>query len=173
MDSFDSRNGGGRKEGSGGGREGDKSNDKSSGWSLETTKEEWKKSVSEAKASGSWLMSGTMTTRDRCESNPFQSISKYKPQDDDSSKARSESMRDELTRNYIRPPPNRVVHCCSFPCLCRPNSDPNELPHSSRNHGRPYDRDDSRSSSHNDRDHKSWFKSFSSSASSAQDRRSK
>ena len=170
MDSLDSRRGGrggsGERDRVGAGRR--SSTSESSGWSLEKSKQEWKRigeeDQSSQSSSGHWLYG---RSRD---GNPFNSIPKYK-HDSDSSKLRSESMREELTRNYIKPPPNRVVHCCSFPCLCRPG-DSNQLPQqqSSKHHQHRDGR-----STDDDRDRRSgnWFKLSSASSSTAQDRGSK
>lgn len=167
MEQFHSRKGGGG-DASGGGSSGHQDRGKrsmeGSGWSLEESKEEWRKvrKSDQSNPSGTWFNTGgassSSSTSSRGDhgvnhSSLFQSTynnSKYKQEDNQ--KIRSESMRDELTRNYIKPPPNRVVHCCSFPCLCRP--DTNQLPQQSSKHHHQRDEPSG------DRDGKSsnWFK---------------
>lgn len=60
----------------------------------------------------------------RCSRLQPQSQLKYQSKD---SSTVIESMKDEVMRNFIRPPPNRIVLCCDCPCLyssCR-----HHLPH--------------------------------------------
>lgn len=81
-----------------------------------------------------------LTNRDqhhRCSRLQPQSQLKYQSKD---SSTVIESMKDEVMRNSIRPPPNRIVICCDCPCMCspcrhhlphHPNINPSPPPHSS------------------------------------------
>lgn len=166
MDQFHSRKGGGEASGGSGGfgqgQDRGKRSIESSGWSLDETKGEWRKvqksDQSNPSGPSSWFNYGASSSsragHGSSLSPSFQSSSKYKQEDN--YRLRSESMREEMTRNYIKPPPNRVVHCCSFPCLCQ--SDTNQLPQkSSKQHHHHHQRDDQS----DDRDRKgssNWFK---------------
>lgn len=83
-----------------------------------------------------------LTNRDqhhRCSRLQPQSQLKYQSKD---SSTVIESMKDEVMRNFIRPPPNRIVVCCDCPCMfssCRhhlphhPNINPSTNHHSNIN----------------------------------------
>lgn len=60
----------------------------------------------------------------RCSRLQPQSQLKYQSKD---SSTVIESMKDEVMRNFIRPPPNRIVVCCDCPCMCSPCR--HHLPH--------------------------------------------
>ena len=60
----------------------------------------------------------------RCSRLQPQSQLKYQSKD---SSTVIESMKDEVMRNFIRPPPNRIVVCCDCPCVCSPCR--HHLPH--------------------------------------------
>lgn len=166
MDSFGSASSGGGKDGSRDGRDDDGQRSKSKnrnivGWNIGLS--------SSSNSSHDWKSkAANQSFGHESHSNWFNSGSKYNhPDTDYDSKdgRRSESMREELTRSYLKPPPNRVVHCCSFPCLCSPGQDGSGDKKMSKKSSNqlPQPNDDQR----NSRSSGNWFNKFSVSSTSS------